>query len=1295
MAERTRLQEYTGNKDEAQQAYLYGLQGIPLGVAANIMPPVIGGADSSDWTNYLPFKGMAGLAYGGITGLADLGMNQIGKPAAQFMQRLSPEFASVTPTIPNEDVHVPGGEGAREITRESVRSVLNAIPHAEPTTDAEKVGQDIGIGIGQGASAVVPPGVTALPRLLSLPLRSALPPASTAGIGAIAGGVSGAMAPPELSLPEVVGQEGSKTELPAVVGHERTPTTPLPSDNDTGWSYGQAALATGAVLGLAWLGARAGPQMLNATADALRGRSRNIVDLNALVDSPIPRNGPPIEMMMPNDAGGLSRRLARNAYNPNAVMNELATGLEGKGTQEADLLKSANEMVNNPSNANRRMEALFRTGAEEGSGHSFPKIVDYKRTWDTLGDDQKTAANYAAWYKNELNVRDANLRSGMSEADSRVSFTGVDTAEMRKQVAAAEADPQVKAWLDANKAIQSAIVDSYETRGMITPAQANHARNVYPDFMPTIGAEGEYLHSWDGRIREPGSGYRDLPTDAWQAMINHFDKSIRTAQKNEWQRTYVLRLAREQAADPAFPKLLTETAEPSGLRRSITINTAAGPRHFDIHNTALYSSLTSNPHNMGIGMGVANNIRQFYQNMTTGPLAMIAGHPFAIKQAIRDMALIPAQAGKGAYRGYLDRATGLRLPYDPTFPIGSVITGAKDVSTVTASHMADMLGSRTNPMSASLRKVFGHDAVDSWVDWMRARIAATSLAERQAIGVGGGGNRNTQQMEGFTTTLTGSYRDPTSSSVSPMLNHPNFVLIPDRVPLPNVVKNTANGIVRGSAESYLSLRALARDLYNVISDAPHSFYHDINKGNPKFTPRTLAREVQDVTGNPGTRGIGKVTQALSRTVPFYNASVQGTGRALAAFRDRPIAMGTTVASILIPLALAEHISALVSGKEHVDHLENQTSNGTKARNGVIYHGQGTDPNQHTEIPIPNEWQAIFPFISGLVGHAVGSWNAHADEDSLTRISHMISNVFDHHVTTDVLKQTDIGVAGQIPLDVSPHVGLIVAGTTGEQMKNIPEQMINNLLSGQPLGSNMTMGGGVQKQGPPGQKDTDRMTLSLDAATLKAVMSSLGAAGGAAYDLANNYVGRAKVDKEWAWTGLLGDYKQEWQDQTPYLNHVWQHNLKQSSYGSLEERTMNMWRNIAPLTGASSEMRGEGFTKSSGGAPILVNTQALPQDPQMRDLYLHTAQMGKSINREIMPRINEIRAQIDNLKQSPFQPEEKRRIGNKLSSDLYDQYTKLHERLLDLNSQLSGMAGDRHVDVASHIKWDGNVEQFHH
>jgi hypothetical protein len=544
--------------------------------------------------------------------------------------------------------------------------------------------------------------------------------------------------------------------------------------------------------------------------------------------------------------------------------------------------------------------------------------------------------------------------------------------------------------------------------------------------------------------------------------------------------------------------------------------------------------------------------------------------------------------------------------------------------------------------------------------------------------------------------MSGTIRDPTAGAVSPLLNRPNFQGIPDRVPLPNFARDTINGVVKGTAESAINLHTLARELYGVIADAPHSYIHDLNISNPRYTPRTLATAVQGVTGNPGTRGMGVWTQRLSKNVPFYNTTIQALGGSLRAVRDNPIQTGTTIATVLATTALAEHLSALLSGPEHTKFLEDKLSNSTQARNATIFHGPGTDPTNHTELPFPNEWQWLWPAFSGVTGHAIGTWNAHSDEDGLSRLIHTLAGVFDNHVTTDTVKQTGIGaVSAFVPVDTPPLISGAVAGLTGQETRNLPDTLVSNALSGKPLLSGMTSGGGPTHN-VPGQEGTDGVLTRANSGTLKAVMSSLGGAFGAAYDMAHNFNQRSKVDPAWAWEGLWRDYKQQWQDNTRYANSIWQNNLPQSTFGPMEERTSGMWRNVAATANVSSDIRGEGFSGVKRGAPLLkAGDSPVPQDPVMRNLYMATAEVGKGISRDLMPRENEIRAQIDNLKSSPFMPEEKRRIGNKLSDQLYDVIAQKHKMLLDLNARLSQLAGGRHVDTGGRINWQGTVDQFHY
>ena len=166
--------------------------------------------------------------------------------------------------------------------------------------------------------------------------------------------------------------------------------------------------------------------------------------------------------------------------------------------------------------------------------------------------------------------------------------------------------------------------------------------------------------------------------------------------------------------------------------------------------------------------------------------------------------------------------------------------------------------------------------------------------------------------------------------------------------------------------------------------------------------------------------------------------------------------------------------------------------------------------------------------------------------------------------------------------------------------------------------------------------------------------------------------------------------------TKYFNGVWQKNLEESTFGPLEERTARMWSHTAATANVNSDIRAEGFSGMRNAVPLVkVGESPLPKDPQMQDLYFTVAKYGKYISARMMPEENQIRAQIQNLKETPFMPEEKRRIKNKLADQLYQVVTKKHEMLMQMNAELSERLGGRHFDIGSNIDWQGTVEQFHY
>ena len=635
------------SRDDATQGFLHGGYGLGLiGPASHLVPPVAGGADPSSWKSWVPGIGSYLYEQGaGLLGILGTGAGTFGNPGDDN-----------TPTV-----KIPGVEEAAKLNEESVRGAKEILPKYTPRSEAGKMGEDIGISMGQAATAVAPEG--ALPKTIAGATHLVLPPASTAPIGAAVGGTAGAFAKPDdaaaesapspfkpisdaapVDKPVQVAENQTVNPFAPITTTDATPPNPfaptregpapnpfapiqtqgslrpqiptLSPENDTGISYGK--WGTGIVVGAltAWGLAKGGPRTLNVISDLVRGQTRDIAVADQLLHPPpgtatsvVPRT---VEMPLPNDASGMTRRLATSEYNRNAVVNEVMKSPDVSPNPGDALARvAANEMINNPANAQRRMEGLFRTGTEEGTGHTFPSVVDYKNSAEALTREQQAAASQALWYKSELNLRDEKMRVDMrrqgpgldpNNPDYRVSYTDVPTTDMRQIVARAEADPDVLTFMRGHQMIPSAIVDSLEQRGFITPAQADYARNVRPDYMPTVTRDGNLLSHWEPGTPAAGSGYDAPPAPAWDAMIKHFDSTIRAAQHNDWVASVTQYIENAQRLNPTkVGEVITRVPAAGASERVLKVNTATGPVYKRINNTALYRNLTQNPATMTTG----------------------------------------------------------------------------------------------------------------------------------------------------------------------------------------------------------------------------------------------------------------------------------------------------------------------------------------------------------------------------------------------------------------------------------------------------------------------------------------------------------------------------------------------------------------------------------------------------------------------------------------------------------------------------------------------------------------------
>lgn len=1302
-------------QDELNKRILHGqsvaASGYPVGVVQATLPD----PNAQGWLGKLPLQGAAANIIQFL--------NWVDEKANEYGNKI-PGLASVPelPHTPERQAVIDWANRVQQATTERAREIT---PHELPETPAEARAQEFVEGLG----SLGPPSPVKLPKMLgllmpglthptSIPLAAGvstvqevadaltqpkpqgygvnIPPAGTHGIDlSPTGSAQAAPAQPQqgptISLtPATFDQPQQPPPLSSFIqGQPATDDTGLPA-----WAYGLGGLAT---LGLGWVGAKKGIHPLNRVIDTLSRTetdpavvSKMIDDANAARNPVIGTRGNTIpEMPLPNNASGFTRRLAREWLNPNAILNETAKGIF-QDANDADALIARTNMLNYPAGAIREMEHQLRTGRTP-TGMNGPSQYDARQLVDAMTPTERELADSAAYRRAELEQR-------QKPNGQVVNFPAEDDATLQSRVNQANANPLVKAYLDHIEATNKFIPEDMARMGLITPQQARAAVTGNRYFMPTFDAEGNYLHSWTGEIRDPGTGFNQPSIPAWEAQQVHYVKSYTAALDNQLKREWLDTANRFSRANPEYRNFVVETPEPSNLRPNETVYTSAGPRHFDVNNTYFRNSL-KNASQLRLQLMNSGAARRLYQQLTTGPeAALLGGKFFGVTNFLRDVALAPGQMPRGYYTGAISRALGRDVPvYDPTVIPGSIATAGRDVSSALARGFADAFASRDNPLSKTLRLAAGDHGVERVRDWLNQQYLHSNLAFRHAQRVGGGGTLGVNEA---TTRLTGkserqgTYRDP-MANVAPLTMRPGVENIAEKVPLG-----------KGTVTSVINLRSLLHELHGVVSDAPHSYLFDINKDNPKIMEhgapnyQRLANTVQQVIGDPATRGLasGKLSSFIVHKLPYANTGIQATAAMGRAFRDHPLMWTGRTASAAALLAAGSQLSALLSGPEHVKDLENNVSNPQRIANQRFYHGPGTNPNVHTEIPVTQEMGFLMPYMNSLMGHFLGTWTAHQNEPWRERLSYALADMFRHHVTPDTIKQTQLGAANVLsaPFQFTPGAGAAISTVTGAHPGQPGQSILQNLQEGRPLLEGLIPSTGDNRSKVPGQEGVSGYLSKHDGTMVASIISSLtGLSGDVLSKIAMNVSNRWQQthDPNWVLHGLWSDMKQNLAEQNRFGNVVFGKELPMTTQTPTDVRIQNAMRNARDAETAASDERYRGFTRSRGQSILTTGDYPGPvNNPTMERIWQTVGQWHKTMNSRIMPQINDIYKQIQSTRDSAYTADEKVRIINNYVGDLHAKRQELAGEIDKLNHYLSKMAG-RHVDISKGIDWKRGAEQF--
>jgi hypothetical protein len=1222
---------------------------------------------------------------------------------------------------------LPGTEAAEKNVQDAERWAQANVPRPTPETPQEEQWASAGQRIGEAIFPIMPmkavEGLGAIgdaARFFVPATKDVAPIAAlTGGAVAVADAAQNAKDKREQAgQPLPIVPAAASTEpaaLPIVPANQQT-TTPAatPATDEGGLPGWEWALGTAGAFATAVFGLRYGGRGISKVADVLEhtrsgiaqtpeATSRIIQDLESgrRVDTSVAgRTTPevpvpgPIDVFGRRNATDLTTRATAAMQNENAVLDQMVRGISAS-KEDGDAFIARIHQVNQDGTQNIKMEQQMRTGVSPG-GRAGPSPMDNKVMIDQMTPQQRELANQYAYAKSEWDNRVDPGRGGTPMGGGQpLTLPQFDDNTLRSIIQQGNADPTVKSWFDHTRKMHDFTLDEAALEGLITKEQWRKAKQLYPNWMPTPLENGAIPHSWSPRPVDKYTGWNAAPIPAWDASYMYYDKAFREMQRGALNRDLVLKLHDFTRLNPEYRGLVREVWNPSS--KSVTIPTIKGERHFEINNSFLRNSLTRNPTQMSTVLGWLNWGRQIAQSSGVGPIAMAGAKLFSPTHMIRYTVGPVATLPKQAYRGYLDRAIGTRLPYvpDPSRMVGIPATAAKDIGVAFARALHDALADSSHPGTSAWRAIAGESSVNSTRQWLANRLANTHAAENAAMGLGGSSGYGSRDLRPRLAGVQARYSGDPIGAVAPNVNSP--ARLQDTSPL---------GVVRrGTVSTVINLRNLLHDINGAILDSPNQFFTDINKTNPAYMnaagkldkPR-LAEQMQSFLGDPATKGGSSVARGAAATGPFYNIALQGTTATVKSMRDHPFIWASSTLGPLIMGALASDISALMSGPQHLDHMQNHLTAQQKVSHITIYKGAGTDPNNHWTIPLPQFMHPIYPIVHELTHALVGGFAAGTDKATYDRLVHGISEMFSHHTSSDLGHQVRTGGVNALafPFELAPITSAATSLLTGRQSGSLPGQVVDNLDQGK---SALPLASSSSGPGIPGQEGGPNSWSKSSSDALKGALHAFFGTAADALIKAGHNIGirwEATHDPSWVKRGLASDYSQQFAEQNRWGNLVWNKQLPMTTRGALDERVDKTLSHMKATEHAIDDIQLRGLTRAGGTRIPVVGESPVPDitDPTMRKMYITVSEQYKGLQQTLLPQISDGYKQLQVLKDTPMMADEKTRISNEIAYKLSVTKQRVWDKIEQMNDALTNMAGGRHVDLSKGIDWGKGVEQFH-
>ena len=1099
-------------------------------------------------------------------------------------------------------------------------------------------------------------------------------------------------------------------QLPTYSGQGETETT-----------YGQWAVRGALALGGAWVAMKKGGKLLNPILEQLPGATKHVdtAKHNAAIAAKDagggvkPGEGYTGEVRLPGGADSPLTKLSNASIDSNRVVNAFTEATAPSKTAAAEL-EATTGTTNSHAAQTKIIGTQAFTGVSEASGRVHPKLAGIVQKYDNLTAAEQRDADIFLYGMDETDTRKdwwqkaKNSRTNASgtsvqsldDTQSRHNFYNTDSEVLRAEIERIKANPKIMAYTDEVKALNLSHLDEMLARGRITQAVYNDVKRVRPNYMSSVDAEGKIVHPFGERKIERWAGFEDIPVRSIENIVQHYDAVYKEMAKNDWVRNIIKNALDWQGADSTRPIIfrekvspkMTETVDPvSGQitpnapvmeptagpkERTITVYEDGVAKTYHVYNTTLWKALEGNKSQMATVINGANWMRRMYQSGTTGVAgSILAQRPFAVTSLLRNALQIPTDRTPGTIGGPIDRVFGGKYRgIDPFFVAGSIAEAGRGAGAVMAKNLSIAMKSADHP----LRKIMG----DAWADGVATKLEAKYLqsraAARHAQGFGGAGTQGATDLNAIQLGESSRHMANPLSDVAPTLWKNNGLA---RLP---------GGKGKGTLATFINLKSLLRDLHQEVADGANAYYFELNKG--KLGKRRAAYEAMRVMGDPGHMGASALAQGLGRTVPYLNPMVQDIVRMARNFRDNPFAASMGQVQVLGALALAQTLTAVMGGPDHVNHLEEGLSTQQRAANAVFYHDR-SDPLNHTMISLPQRWRVMYPIMLEMISTAMGAFQAHENEDVYNRLVHTIADFFSHHIQESTHSSSLHGLSDMTDVPIPPAAALLNAALGGDQLQPHLGTLITNLETGQGPLANMTRPAGAPGRVPGQTSDTTYMSDN-DGRWFQQVTGAIWGAAGKAIAETYGAVYQRMMDGAGVWGALSGfgsDAGQNFRDNAPWGTMLWGNTAKLSAFNPMEENVSSAL-NAMSKTVSPKDHTSLGFASSGSSKPLAIMGQPTrPQDQVM----LQMQGLVKNYHNSMAPllkQIHNIKTQMAQSNSMGLPSGMKRTAGNQYATELNNVYAQVNARINQMHEVMSRMVGGKHVDVRT-IDWSRDSNQF--